>query len=640
MASVFLSYDHEDAERAGPIASALEKAGHSVWWDRQIHGGAQFNAEIERAVEEADAVVVLWSPRSIQSAWVRDEAAEGRDQGKLVPITLEGAKPPMGFRQFQTIDLSGWKGRKPPPKIPELLHAIEKIAGGTGASPPATPAPAQPIEWRRRLSLLRLPALAVVLLMLVAAAIAWKLLWPTSKVPSVAIEALAQTAASNSLAQDLFVKLGSLQAARADALQLVEQSSDAKPDLRFRVDQRVGDKQIHATVALLAGDNGELLWSREFQKERRREADLRQQVAYSAAQVLACASEAMSNGRNGLETATLKLYLNGCAGFSEGFADIESLVEIFSKVTERAPNFEDGWAKLLLAETEAFIDSGLSDKVLRKKLQAHIRQARKLDPTMAEAYIAEAWMQPLRPISGWMRFTEEAVRRNPHHAYALANHSEDMFHVGRVQQAIEDMRQAVRSDPLSPSLRGRLINALANGNEFEAARKALEEAERLWPGASNLIGIRFDLFRRYGDPREALNILRSGAVSRQFVSPAVESFLEARIDPSPAKIAKAIDDARAVSARWPASYVQTLAEFGRKDELIRALNELDTHINLGPAEVMFQADFSILHNDTRFMAIANRWGMLDYWRTSGSWPDLCFKPDLPYDCKAEAAKLS
>ncbi|MCL6697629.1 toll/interleukin-1 receptor domain-containing protein [Sphingomonas sp. NSE70-1] len=59
MATVFLSYDHDDVERAAPIASALEKGGHSVWWDRHIHGGAAFNDEIEAAVEAANAVVVL-----------------------------------------------------------------------------------------------------------------------------------------------------------------------------------------------------------------------------------------------------------------------------------------------------------------------------------------------------------------------------------------------------------------------------------------------------------------------------------------------------------------------------------------------------------------------------------------------------
>src|SRR5207248_3226358 len=125
MASVFLSYDHEDAQRAAPIAATLEKAGHSVWWDRHIHGGAEYNSEIEGAVERAAAVVVLWSERSVRSAWVRDEAAEGRDGGKLVPVSIDGTKPPMGFRQYQTIHLASGRGNKHAGTFSELLRAVE-----------------------------------------------------------------------------------------------------------------------------------------------------------------------------------------------------------------------------------------------------------------------------------------------------------------------------------------------------------------------------------------------------------------------------------------------------------------------------------------------------------------------------------
>ncbi len=40
------------------------------------------------------------------------------------------------------------------------------------------------------------------------------------------------------------------------------------------------------------------------------------------------------------------------------------------------------------------------------------------------------------------------------------------------------------------------------------------------------------------------------------------------------------------------------------------------------------------------MALAARIGLVDYWRSTGEWPDFCFDPRLPYDCKAEAAKLA
>jgi TIR domain-containing protein len=142
MASVFLSYDHEDSARAAPLAAALESHGHSVWWDRHIHGGAEYNSEIEDAVERSDAVIVLWSEKSVRSAWVRDEAAEGRDAGKLVPVLIEAVKPPMGFRQYQTIDLTAWTGGKRIAALPNVLEAIGKVAKAPSAPEPAqAPAP-------------------------------------------------------------------------------------------------------------------------------------------------------------------------------------------------------------------------------------------------------------------------------------------------------------------------------------------------------------------------------------------------------------------------------------------------------------------------------------------------------------------
>lgn len=215
MASVFLSYDHEDADRAAPIAAALEKAGHSVWWDRHLHGGAEYNSEIEGAVERADAVAVLWSERSVRSAWVRDEAAEGRDSGKLVPVLIDAVRPPMGFRQYQTIDWAGWKGGTRIPRLEQLLDSITRVSDaayrGRQPSPPVTTAADHrlrgfPLAW--------LGAAAAV----VVAAIALFLMNPIRGGESVALAAVVaadSSAASQDYASDLLAKLGRLQSAGA-----------------------------------------------------------------------------------------------------------------------------------------------------------------------------------------------------------------------------------------------------------------------------------------------------------------------------------------------------------------------------------------------------------------------------------------
>ena len=130
MAQIFLSYSRTDTDPAKAIATALMESGHSVWWDKHISGGSKFAAEIERALEAAEVVMVLWSRNSVTSPWVLDEAAEGRDTGRLLPIVLDDCKPPLGFRQFQTIPAqAGVDG-----VLDELLEAIAERSGGLGGA--------------------------------------------------------------------------------------------------------------------------------------------------------------------------------------------------------------------------------------------------------------------------------------------------------------------------------------------------------------------------------------------------------------------------------------------------------------------------------------------------------------------------
>lgn len=65
MPGVFVSYAREDAAKAKAIAVALEAASFDVWFDERIHSGSEFSREIEEALKNATAVVVLWSRHSI-----------------------------------------------------------------------------------------------------------------------------------------------------------------------------------------------------------------------------------------------------------------------------------------------------------------------------------------------------------------------------------------------------------------------------------------------------------------------------------------------------------------------------------------------------------------------------------------------
>lgn len=110
MADIFISYANKDRERAGRLADALEACGWSVWWDRHIIAGQAFDVAIERELEGAKCVVVLWSVDSIASEWVKNEAAVAAERGVLIPARIDRTKLPLEFRRKQTVDLSDWNG--------------------------------------------------------------------------------------------------------------------------------------------------------------------------------------------------------------------------------------------------------------------------------------------------------------------------------------------------------------------------------------------------------------------------------------------------------------------------------------------------------------------------------------------------
>ena len=127
--TVFLSYSRADQAQARVLAQELEEAGLQVWWDTLIEGGAAFAKTIDAALAASDAVIVLWSANSIASDWVLDEAARGRDLKKLVPLSIDGTEPPLGFRQYQSIALPPSPDHVDAAAMQAVLRAVLPLAG-------------------------------------------------------------------------------------------------------------------------------------------------------------------------------------------------------------------------------------------------------------------------------------------------------------------------------------------------------------------------------------------------------------------------------------------------------------------------------------------------------------------------------
>jgi hypothetical protein len=159
MPDLFISYAREDRDTALALAQVLQAQGIDVWWDRELTGGGDFAAEIERNLRAARVAVVLWSPASVGSDFVRDESSRARDLRKLLPVRIADVELPLGFGTLHTLDLLAWDGDPDADACQALVHQVRQRLAQAGAatgsdsagrSTPGLPAGETTLGLRRR----------------------------------------------------------------------------------------------------------------------------------------------------------------------------------------------------------------------------------------------------------------------------------------------------------------------------------------------------------------------------------------------------------------------------------------------------------------------------------------------------------
>lgn len=577
---------------------------------------------------------------------MRDEAAEGRDRCKLIPVSLDGVKPPMGFSQYQTLDLSKRRRGGGPQDLDQLLRAVDAMAAGDELVAAATPHRPLARELQNRTLYRPLLAAVVVALIIGIAFVAWRTVGRSSA-PVVAVVAAERSPQSVALARDLLVKLGSLHSAKTHALRLTgpPNGSAGGADLVFEASGTGSPRLTRASLSLVSGNDRSLLWSRDFVQQST-PADLEQQMAYAAGQVLACALEASEPGAGPISQDTLRVFLSGCELFGDKYRnDPRPIVPILSSVVAKAPRFQPAWRKLLLAESNITrVERQFFNRFTPGALPQHIAQARKLNREIPEIYVAESELLSINAYARRFDLVESALSLDPENPALLVVRSELLLWVGRMNEAVDVASHNVELDPLSPTVRGTMIGTLAYAGRIDSAYQELQRAEELWPGATVVRDSRLRLDARYGDARNALRILKSEAHLRPAVPVALEAYLLARIEPTEANVERAIAVSRrraSTDVRDLTNLVQLMGQFHREAELYELLLQWPDAQVLGTiSEVYFRPPLRKFRQDPRFMRIAARARLVDYWRKSGKWPDFCFESDLPYDCKKEAAKLN
>jgi adenylate cyclase len=430
VAKVFLSYAREDAPIAKGIAECIGGAEHDVWWDRHIQGGSRFASEIDRELKGADAVVVLWTPASIDSAWVQDEAAEGRDSGRLVPVTFGGSRPPLGFRQFHTVDLGAWDGSGEPLETDDLLDAIAKIAGNSRLVSSASTVANQPAP--------RGPSVCVL--------------------PFVNMSGdPEQEYFSDGITEDIITDLSKVSAllviARYSAFTFkgrvmdvkeVAQALDVSHVLEGSV--RKAGTRVRITAQLIDSTTGGHVWADRYDRDLTDIFAIQDEISRAIVSALRVrllpAEKRALEARGTASVDAYNLYLMARQQWTDGsLGDVrrqETIVRICNQAISFDPNYAQAWALMALAQSQLRFWHGIDvDPLLAAE------RALSINPDLAEAHCVKAHLlEEQGHQAEAAKEVETAVRLDPESWEVNREAARLIFRQGRIADSIPYFEKA------------------------------------------------------------------------------------------------------------------------------------------------------------------------------------------------------
>ena len=420
MGRIFLSYAREDVEAAQAFAHALEGAGHEVWWDHHLRAGSRFSWDIAEALKNAEAVVVLWSRDSVESAWVQDEAAEGLESARLVPLTLDGSKPPLGFRQFHTIGMNGWQSGGE--AFEPLLKAVAAAISGDRSTAPA------PVERE-----------------------------PVTRLPAIYVRPFVnksgdqeQDYLSDGITEEIVTDLSKI-----SALCVIGQTASMQADLKqlgithvVEGTVRKAASRLRITAQLIETTSGRSVWAERYDRGFSDVFAIQDEISHAIVEalqltLLPAEKSAIAEGRS-ISAEAYDLYLKArglwpqaaCGDYRKG----QEVVHFCSEATAIDPDYANAWALTALASAD-----------LR--------------------FWQDAGINAISP-------AERAIRLDPHLPGPLCVRALHLEEQGKDQEAQETIEAALRLDPASWEAQRTAAQLLFRKRAFARAIPHLEKAAR------------------------------------------------------------------------------------------------------------------------------------------------------------------
>lgn len=625
--AIFLSYAHADRAKAQRLASILEQSGYVVWWDALVEGGSRFAKSIDEALDKADAVVVLWSKHSVESDWVRDEAAQGRDRQRLVPLSLDGTVPPLGFRQIQVIKLSSWHGRADAPQIDAIRRAI---AASLGGQPGPRPVAGRSIDRRQALVIGGGAAAAIA----GGGLIAWQtgLIGPVrANARSIAVlpfKNLSGDSAQAFISDGLTEEIRSALSRNAGLQVLATTSSNtvrdgqgdarsiaAKLDVAYLLDgsvQRAGDR-VRVAINLTNGRTGFSEWSDRVDRQLGDIFAFQSEIARKVSNALSVRMATDTPAPGGTRNAkAFEAYLRGKALYNAtgGEESDRAARANFELAIAADPNFALAHAALsrVLASLAASSAQASELKPLYNQAVAEAQRAIDLAPTLPQGQLALGYAKfaGFLDVRGARPFYDKAYQYGRGDADIVLLYAFYAIRARRFAEARDAIERALVLDPLNPRVhRGAGVIAF-NSRDYDRAIEQYRRALALNPGMTNanaFLGMALMEKGKIADARTAARAEKSAMFKQTALA-----IIEHRAG-NAAAAQKAFDTLVAGegdAALYQQAEVQ--AQWGQADKAIALLNKARGVGDSGLTAIATDPLLDPLANDPRYRALVRELG--------------------------------
>jgi len=523
MSKVFVSYKAEDRRRIEPLVRALQADGYSVWWDQHIGTGDEWRQTIERELDSAKCVLVVWSKRSVgpDGNFVRDEASRAQKRRVYVPVLIDAVNPPLGFGESQAASLRGWKGDRSDPNYQAVLSGVRRIAGA-GTQPKSRDADQVPVSRRAVVATGAMTAVAI------AGAGGWVLLKPSrsSGAQSIAVLPFAnlsgdpgQAYFSDGIAEELrnaLARLAGLKVVGRTSSEAVRDEDAATAAKKLGVANiltgsvRQSPSTIRISAQLVDGGNGIEKWSENYDRAPgdaiKIQTDIAEKVATALSATLGAAARTAVTigGTQNADAQRLVIQSGAIVDNSFSKESVEHGLLLLDKAIQIDPNYAAAYARkaaLTIAYGNRFSEDALQLAQTRADAARLASTAVGIAPDFPEAHFALAtiYSSNLQVAAGY-REIKRAIQLAPGNAFMLTRYANFAGGIGHGDEALRAVNKAIALDPLNKAAYNERLRVLYRARRYGDVAEFAENLKRQAPqmfDAPEPVGNALVMLKRY-----------------------------------------------------------------------------------------------------------------------------------------------